>query len=699
MSDVRLKYLVDNFTDERLCKAIIDAEDKNEKINIKDILLSLGFSISMVDLYVKRKNNCLAEDGTLLPSFIADYKSNVLRGIEVKAKYKEIKDNIAIVRDPIDIDKSFDYMNTSQCIYGNPDIKYKLPQDFRISFVDFKSPMLQYCKMSSISDSVPIPFSFFFTFICDTCGDTAEGLSEHSKIRCKKCNKLMKLDKGVSRKVTLYMTHAYVGGVNVEAYSLVPLPPNQYDAALIVFELNNKYAVLVLSYSRPKPFDFKLNWVDGDRVIQMIHMIDDYHKARVGKYFVGLDHIKIALLYMCWAKKCNYVNSNTMIVGPPGCGKSTLSKYYGFTMFSDSLYADASSTTIPGMIGSGEVVDSGGARVQTIQPGILERYDYVVMDELLDKPRTELEEMKAILEMDMVKSQKHNNKRNVPRRAVVVGAANIPTAHTKTVANMRRSMEGITAAVQTDDITNMSITLRSQFTSNGLNWRDGIPFTVLDRFIFIFYLKRRSSDVKLNRAMMEGDDGAMREDILYSLLRTDVFSDYLGEVAAIALRFKFDANGFDAEQIDKLLKKYKMTTGSDTGGFGDDIHSVERLQRNFMRMIQFHATMNLRDHSDESDYAFVDKLYSATCNFYNIEDLVWDKDKAVDAEDISGDGVITNFIINYLAAMPEKSAVLTDIFSACNMTGYKAEDVKRVLDSTVAGNYIVFEPPARYRLP
>jgi hypothetical protein len=351
------------------------------------------------------------------------------------------------------------------------------------------------------------------------------------------------------------------------------------------------------------------------------------------------------------------------------------------------------------MIGSGEVVDSGGARVQTIQPGILERYDYVVMDELLDKPRTELEEMKAILEMDMVKSQKHNNKRNVPRRAVVVGAANIPTGHTKAVATMRRMMEGVTSTVQTDDISNMSITLRSQFTSNGLNWRDGVPFTVLDRFIFIFYLKRRSSDVKLNRAMMEGDDGAMREDILYSLLRTDVFSDYLGEVAAVALRFKFDVNGFDAEQIDRLLKKYKMTTGSDTGGFGDDIHSVERLQRNFMRMIQFHATINLRDHSDESDYVFVDKLYSATCNFYNIEDLVWDKDKAAVAEDISGDGAITNFIVNYLVAMPEKSAMLTDIFSACNMTGYKADDVKRVLDSTVAGNYIVFEPPARYRLP
>ena len=697
MSDTRLDVLMNCFGDKRLCESIIEAEDQGTKINVRDMLLSFGFSADMVEAYVKRKNVYLSEDGSLLPAFIADYKNKVFNTTEVKLKYKKIKDNITLV-DKIVVDKSFDYKNTSECVHVNPKIVYDMPGEFRISFIDFTNPYLQFCKMNSISDSVPVPFSFMFTFECETCGGKSVGLSENSKIRCKVCNKLMKFNSNETHRITMFATRVYVAGTYLDAYSLMPLPTNQFDASLIPFELDDKYAILVLSYSRPKPFDFDLKWVDGDRVIQMMHMIDDYHKKRVGKYFIGLDHIKIALLYMAWARICRYVASNTMIIGPPGCGKSTLSKYYGFTMFADSLYADAMSTTIPGMIGSGEVIDSGGGRVQTVQPGILERYDYVVMDELLDKPRNELEELKSILENDMVKSQKHNNKRNVPRRAVVVGAANIPTGHIKNYANMRRMMEGV-ATVQSDDISGMSINMRSQFTSNGVNWRDGIPYTVLDRFILIFYLKRKSSDIKLNKAMMEGDDGSMREDILYTLLRTNVFSDYLSEVALISNRFKFDVHGFDAEQIDKLLKKYKMVSGSDTGGFGDDIHSIERLQRNFMRLVQFHATMNKRDHTDESDYAFVDKLYSATCNFYNIEDLVWDLDRSHVDDGVTSDGVITNFIINYLDAMKDKAAMLTDIFAGCSMSGFKPDEVKRVLDYMVSSNYLIFEPPARYRLP
>lgn len=697
MSDTRLNVLMDCFGDKRLCDSIIDAEDKGERVNVKGMLLLFGFSEDIVDAYVKRKSAYLSEDGSLLPSFIAEYKSKVFNSTEIKHKYKKIKSNISLV-DKVVVDKSFDYKNTSECMYVNPRITYDMPQEFRISFIDFTSTNLQYCKMNSISDSVPIPFSLMFTFTCEVCGCRSVGLSETAKIRCRTCKKFMKYDEAATERITMYATRVYVGGTYMDAYSLMPLPTNQFDASLIPFEYDGKYAVLVLSYSRPKPFEFELKWVDGDRTIQMMHMIDDYHKKRVGKYFVGLDHIKLALLYMCWARKCNLVASNCMIVGPPGCGKSTLSKYYGFTMFADSLYADAASTTIPGLIGSGEVIDSGGSRVQTVQPGILERYDYVVMDELLDKPRSELEELKSMLESEMVKSQKHNNKRNVPRRAVVIGAANIPTAHTKAVANLRRMMEGVGGS-QNDDISSMSVNLRSQFTSNGINWRDGIPYTVLDRFILIFYLKKKTTDVKLNKAIMDGDDGSIREDVLYSLLRTDVFSNYLDEVALIYNRFKIDSTGFDAEQTEKLLKKYKMVSGSDTGGFGDDIHSLERLQKNITRLVIFHATMNMRDRSDESDYAFVDKLYSVTCNFYNIEDLVWDPDKKVDDDGSISDGVITSFIVNYLGAVDGKSAVLTDIFGACSMSGYKPEEVKRVLDYMTASNYLIFEPPARYRLP
>ena len=696
MQDPRINVLVNYFGDRKLCDSIISIEDSGGCINIKDILLSSGYTTDFVDSYINRKNIYLAEDGSLLPSFIADYKGKVFNSIEVNTKYKKIKENINII-DKVVVDRSFDYKNTSECMYANPKIGYEMPSEFRISYIDFRNTNLQFCKMSSISDSVPIPFSLVFSFKCGVCGDTSVGLSKSAKIRCKKCNKFMKFDDASTNKITMYVTRVFVGGVYMDAYSIVPLPTNQFDAASIPFEVDDKYAVLVLSFSKPKPFDFKLNWVDGDRVIQMMNMIDDYHKNRVGKYFIGLDHIKIALIYMSWARRCGYVASNCMIVGPPGCGKSTLSKYYGFTMFADSLYADAISTTLPGMIGSGEVIDSGGGRVQTVQPGVLERYDYVVMDELLDKPKNELEELKSILENDMVKSQKHNNKRNVPRRAVVVGAANIPTSHIKNYTNLRRTLEG-GGFNQTDDISNMTITMRSQFTSNGINWRDGVPFTVLDRFIFVFYLKKRNNEIKLNRAMMEGDDGSIREDMLYSLLRTDVFSDYLEEVANVNRRFKFSSDGFDAEQIDKLLKKYKMVSGSDTGGFGDDIHSIERLQRNFMRMVQFHATMNMRDHSDESDYIFIDKLYSVTCNFYNVEDLIWENKNKSDSNSTT-DGVIVNFIINYLDAMNEKAAMLTDLFASCSMGGYKPDDVKRILDLLVSDNHLIFEPPARYRLP
>jgi len=695
MADPRMGILKGFFGDDVLCSTMMELEDTGKCINIRDMLLSFGMSEQYISAFISEKSEYVSVDGSLLPSFIAKYKGMVKDVAEIKSRYKEMKKNISLVGS-VPVDGSFDYLNTAECICKNRKIVYTMPEDFRISYLDFNNVKLGFYRVVSISESFQIPFTLLHTLVCGKCGEIV--LSERTDvIKCKNCGKLMKCDPSLSEKIPFYMTRVYTGGNFVDVYSPMRLPVNQVDVAAIPFEIDKKYALLALACKVPKPFEFELKWSDGDRVVQMMNMIDEYHRQRVGKYFSGLDHIKIALLYMGWARRCGYVNSNMLVVGPPGCGKSTLSKYYGFTLFADSLYTDASSTTIPGLIGSGEVVDSGGSRTQTFQPGILERYDYVVIDELLDKPKNELDELKAILEMNMVKSQKHNNKRNVPRRAVVIVASNIPGIHSKNVANMRRMMEG-TIGVQ-DDICNMSLTMRSQFTSNNVNWRDGIQYPVLDRFSFIFYLKKRGSAIGINKAIMDGDDGSIREDVLYALLRTDVFSDYLDAVAKINVNFKFDVDGFDGDKIDKLLKKYKMLLGSDTGGFGDDIHSLERLQRNLMYMVRFHATMNLRDKSDESDYEFVDKLYSMTCNFVNIEDLIWDKDKKLVDSEGSVDGMVTNFIVNYLDSVESKAAMLTDMFSACSMAGYKPEIVKRVLDLMVSGNMLIFEPPSRYRLP
>jgi hypothetical protein len=682
------------FYSDALANKFLEIESIDSVINFDRVLYALGFSAEAMKIYKPKLVEWVNEDGTLTDKFKQEYSKLMDNRREKLRRFKAIKKDAPIL-DSIPTNEIFDIKNTFECIANNMNIKYYVPEDYTLDVVDFEHSHLQYARLICVSESLPIPFTFLYTNRCSKCDDEVRVLNETDKPRCSGCEMPMKRINDATKSMTVYISKVVYDGNQIDVISRVKLPMNQFDAAIIPLKNDNKYMFFILAVAVPEPKDVKLVWSGGDRLVELMRMIDVIHVERIGKCIRGLDHIKMSILL----SRLNGIMGNTavqvLIVGDPGCGKSTVCKFYSFTLTDKSAFRDATAVTQAGLLGSSEIVDIMGSRSPVMQLGLLERYEIAVLDEFLDKSNEELNGLKNALSSSTITSEKHNNKREVLRNAIILAPSNVPDSHMKKIKFLMQNVLG--------DIGDMSFNIRvmpkrlkEYFTSIYVNWRDGESYPFLDRFPFIFYIESKKRDIGVIGDIVKGSEDKIPDNSLRALLFTKSIDDYMRECAKIRFIYNDD---FDTPGLDRIIKKYCLPRGSFSEGFGDDIHSLERLNKFLKMMIECHAMINFRDHSIEEDYVWLDKFYSKTCNFVYTDELFWDdvkKDEVVVSD--SKRGELRFHILDYLGRCITTGATRDVILGSCSMFGFDTEVAVSVLNEMVSDNIIVFNPPNIYKV-
>jgi len=615
-----------------------------------------------------------------------------------RVKFKLMKQDAAIL-DRIPVHESFDLKNTLECLADNPDLKYYLPENYTLGALDFEGQNLQVVKLICVSESMPVPYTFMYYFRCGKCESEEKTLNLTDKPRCKDCGTLMKQDLKASKSMTVYVSKVVYEGNHIDAVSKYKLPMNQFDAAVIPMKTDDKYNLFILAVGMPTPKESALVWSGGDRMVELMHNIDRIHMERIGKSVRGLDHIKQSIVICRMQGLVGNTATQALIVGSPGCGKSTVTKFYIFTLTDKSAFRDSTSVTHAGLLGSSEVVDVFGSRSPIMQLGLLERYEMVVLDEFLDKSNEDLNVLKNALSSTTITSEKHNNKREVLRNAVLLAPSNLPDAHMKTIKIQGTNMLG-DFDDKTFSIRAMPPKLKDYFSSQNKNWRDGEPYPILDRFAFIFYIESSKKNIGVINDIVRSQEDRIPDTVLRALLYTKNVDDYLKE--CIKIKFKY-SDDFDGPNLDRIIKKYFVPKGSFSEGYGDDIHSLERLNKNLKIMVECHALINMRDHTIEEDYIWLDAFYSKQCNFVYVEDLFWDgkkKDDVIEIVDPSSArrGEIRFHIIDHLTQAGRDGVVRENILGSCSINGFDSELAVSVLNEMVTDNIIIFEPPNRYKV-
>ena len=183
----RLAVLRGFLKSERVCERFLVLESTTkDKPNVNVILSSLGFSVTAADSYRNIISTWVDKDGFFNEAFYVEYNKRLdeIRGS--KDIYKIMKQDAAIL-DSIPVHKSFDLKNTFECISDNMDIKYYLPEGYKVAELDFEKPKLQIVRLVCVSESLPIPFSFMYHYRCGKCDVEIKSLHANSKHECPNC--------------------------------------------------------------------------------------------------------------------------------------------------------------------------------------------------------------------------------------------------------------------------------------------------------------------------------------------------------------------------------------------------------------------------------------------------------------------------------------------------------------------------------
>jgi hypothetical protein len=684
---------------DKVCERFLAAQAvAGGKINIVSLLKNLGFSDVAIESYKSTISEWLDSSSVLNDKFYSEYERMLNELRKDRETYKVMKKDAAVL-ESIPVHRSFDLKNTFECIADNDNIRYYLPEGYKIDTLNYEKPYLQIVKLICVSESLPVPFTYMHEYSCSKCDETRKVMDEKEKPRCKECGTIMKKDTTATKSMTAFVSKVIYEGNQIDAISRIKLPMNQFDAAVIPVKNEDKYNLFILAVGMPAPKEVPLVWTGGDRMVDLIRNIDKIHTERLGKCVRGLDHVKMSIIMTRMAGLMGNTSTQALIVGAPGCGKSTVTKFYSFTLTDKSAFRDATAVTHAGLLGSSEVIDVFGSRSPVMQLGLLERYEMAVLDEFLDKSNEDLNVLKNALSSSTITSEKHNNKREVSRMAVLLCPSNVPSAHMKQIRFLATNKMD-TFDDRTFSLRAMPIQLKEEFWSLNKGWRDGEDLAILDRFAFIFYIESAKRDIGVIDEIVRSPEDRIPDTVLRSLFYVKTIDDYLRD--CVKLKFEYSED-FDRPNLDRLIKKYCLPKSSSSEGFGDDIHSLERLNKYFRMMVECHVLVNMRTHSDESDYAWLDKFYSKLVNFVYTDDLFWEDTKRADTmirtdEDQQKRGAIRFHIIDYLTQCGKVGAKREDVIGSCSLNGLNTELAISVLSEMVGDNIIIFDPPNVYKI-
>lgn len=529
---------------------------------------------SMVVMSSKvRTNGCINLEGDFTPEFHEKLKEATSTKEAVNNRIQTYIEDVEI-KDEIEIDIEISMNDVYKMLGRNTDLAFNIPKDMQpVDEIDFNSDKIQLVKLNNLSHYVRYPQYVKYVHLCPRCG-TEYAYTDLTKVKCKECKIAAKINYNLSECRSAYI---YVLDYNNEQYvarSLVELPLGDFSAALLIVRDLKSYSLYILATEKPKRPKIELKFKKGDRLKQLTNIIDDIHLRHVGKQIYGMTYYKYSILLGYLASMAGMTNYNIQIVGGGGLGKTSTPRLYVATISQKSKVQDAHNVTKAGVRGSTKQVSIEQFTYTVHEPGLLERNNIVVLDELLDATNEEVMYLKSVLGANTITIEVASNRAEIKKNAIVLATGNVP----------RWVKEKRNKHLLADEDPQVEFAIQNQWHLDGQN------FNLLDRYALIFYVQSSDRQPDFNTNDQQLSDIELRQKVYAPEI--DV---YLKECAKI--------KPFMPENIKRELMKLSKQ-------MYNPIHSVSRKDLYISMTCQLHAMVNGKEVIDMDDVKFTKNMYS-----------------------------------------------------------------------------------------
>lgn len=544
----------------------------------------------------------------------------------------------SVLKDEIIAHSDYRMGDVTTILGRNPEIKFKFPENVELKELNLNKYTVQYSTLNHMGVGVDSPFHIAFCYQCNHCNSVMKVPNLLKSQKCKEddCGGFLVREKDLDLKVPCEISRITykkpTKDITLSVASLVPIPDGDFNAAYLLTtdDKNKQYSIVILAIEEKEYTTAALQFEPHRHVAwQLIDRIDALHEERLNTHIDGLDQIKASILLAAVCNAAGYKSFNVSIVGRAGTGKTTLCSMYIGTLSNRSKVQDGASLTMPGLVGSSTHIDLNGHSMPYREPGLLTRFDLVVIDEFYSLDAKVITDLKKSLLSPDISKEVAENRSLQPKNATVFSTANVSPEFISKIKDKKNEYSRIFKAdpetfkhhnpytekvyrenpflVDEDDIIRKA--LEYEFEEKGYNWMDGQHVQELDRFALLFYLgdplkrtKNFSSDF-LDSFSMDLHQHNATAKLFSSEIR-----EYIHYCSQINVEMDADTKNKVTEFIDELYE-------------ADHIHTDRRFLINISLMLKCSAMLNQRNYLEQMDFDFVRKIYSATCRWVEPEDM------------------------------------------------------------------------------
>jgi len=594
----------------------------------------------------KLRKSRYIQDDVFKIDFIEDYLS-LAQETQAQQRVARLAVDDSVLKDEIIAHTDYNLDDVTTILGRNKEIKFRFPENVNIKELDLNTYTVQYTTFSHMGVGMSSPFHITFCYKCSECNKVLKVPSLLKSLKCREedCSGVLVRHKDEDLKIPCEISQVTSGKYSRPVASLVPIPDGDFNAACILTtdEKNTEYMVIILAVEEKEYTSASLEFEPHRHVAwQLIDRIDAIHEDRVYTHIDGLDYIKAGLLFAALGNDAGYKSFNVSVVGRAGTGKTTLCSLYAATLSNKFKVQDGSSLSLPGLVGSSTQIDFNGRRMPFREPGLLTRYDLVVIDEFYSLPSSVFTDLKKSLLSPEISKEVAGNRTTQPKNATVYSTANVPPDYISKIKDKKDEYRRIYRAdpetfkhhnqfTEKVDryhpfITNpeefIDKALEYEFAEKGYNWIDGQHVQELDRFTLLFYLGdplKRTEDFS-HDAILGFSDEIDKYDSLSQLYSPEI-REYLHYCSTIQV----DLN--DKDTLDKISELASELYAM------DHIHTDRRFLKNITKMLEYSAKINQRNHLTKMDYDFVRALYSKTCHWIEPSEIRLSADVADGSDD------------------------------------------------------------------
>lgn len=631
----------------KFVKLLREAILVNQYPALEDVFKNSGYAKSTIysRTFMLKKLQYFT-DGVLNKLFYNDY----YRYLDTVYNMKETMDisvEDSSVLDEIEINALYTHKDILNVLKNNADIRFKFPSGVEFSNLNYTDYKVQYVQFNHIGTNTPVPYPINFYYKCNRCGGVQrfdEIPNKNKKCPLAECGGVLIRDEIKDLVAMVYASQVTVDGRDIPAISLVEIPNGEFTAATLMCRdtKNINYYVFILAVEEKVYESTQLDICSGEHAVwQLIDIIDNIHQERANYHIDGMDYYKAAVLMAAIANASGFKSYNILIAGKSGGAKTVTPRWYHNTFSLMCKLQDVVSLSLPGVVGSTSVININNRNIQIREPGLLSRYEFVILDELYNKVDDSLMgKLKGALSTPTMSKEVHGNRSESDKNASAVATANI----TPSVYNAARNKFNVyiqdylanpdsypllndytrqayeLLRFGRDPVAIVSKTMELECAAEGLNWIDGQALSDLDRFPLIFYVGNPAAgeDNSVPDHIFDDTDSKITTPVLQSMVYSQETRDYIQYCGNIKV----------VVDDEMLIRVKEFISGMWSG---DYIHSKARGMRNIFKTLELSAMICGREYLSDMDFEFVKQLFDRTCHWIEIDDLRRRPDESCDS--------------------------------------------------------------------